>query len=99
MINFPYIIRLKRVGRWKKPVYHIVIALKNKAVSGGFLEKLGFYSPAAENQLFFVSLSRLAFWLMRGAKMTPKVGLLIGKLAYTNKHKFVSYFKVYKNYE
>jgi len=76
-----YVVRLKRVGRWRKPVYEIVIAFGDSAVSGGKLEKIGFYSPLTESKIFFINFDRLSFWLLRGAKITPSVGLVLGKMA------------------
>ena len=47
-------IRLKRIGRWKRPVYSLVVVSKDSPVkSGKYFEKLGFYSPASKPKFFF----------------------------------------------
>lgn len=56
-----YIIRLKRIGRWRKPVYEVVVSFSDVPVTGNLVEKLGFYSPLTESKIFFINLDRLAF--------------------------------------
>lgn len=73
------IIRFRRIGRCRKPAYNIVVSLKTSTVRGKYIEKLGFYSPASNNKLFFLNLARLSFWLMRGASVSSRCGLVVGK--------------------
>lgn len=54
-------IRLRRVGRWRKPVYAVVVMSAKKPMRGSFLEKLGFYSPLSSSKIFFINLDRLSF--------------------------------------
>jgi|GEM_PF-1218522 len=75
-----YSIRLRRTGRWRRPMYDIVVAFKDARLKGRFHEKLGFYSPITSTKLFFINLRRLSFWLLRGATVSPRVGLLLGKM-------------------
>jgi len=56
-----YIIRLKRIGRWRKPIYEVVVSFSDSAVNAGRFEKLGFYSPRMESKIFFINLDRLSF--------------------------------------
>lgn len=76
-----YIVRLKRIGRWRKPVYEIVVVFSDSAASSAAYEKLGFYSPLGGAKIFFMNLDRLSFWLLRGAKITSSVGVILGKMA------------------
>lgn len=75
-------IRLKRVGRWKKPVYAVVVARKSASAKSGIIfEKIGFYSPASQPRFFFLNFSRTAFWLLRGVKITKTIKALLGRFA------------------
>ena len=75
------VIRLRRTGRWKKPVYTVVVTFKNFASDSGMsFERLGFYPPATNPKFFFMDFSRTAKWLMRGATVTKTVGKLMGQL-------------------
>lgn len=79
-------IRLRRVGRWKKPIYSVVVVYANSPVkSGKSFEKLGFYSPSSRPKFFFLNFARTAFWLVRGATVTKTVGILLSKLALSTK--------------
>lgn len=75
-----FVIRLRRVGRWNRPVYNIVVAFADARVGGASFEKIGFYSPSSTNKLFFINIERLAYWLMRGARPTFRIATLMGKL-------------------
>ena len=55
-------VRLKRVGRWHRPVYEVVVVFGDSHASSGVtFEKLGFYSPTTSVKFFFINFSRLAF--------------------------------------
>ena len=41
------VIRLQRGGAKKRPFYHIVVADSRRALSGKFIEGLGYYNPIA----------------------------------------------------
>lgn len=56
-----YSIRLKRTGRWRRPMYEIVVAFQDSRLAGKFFEKIGFYSPSSTTKLFFINFNRLAF--------------------------------------
>lgn len=62
----------------------MVVSFRGVRVGGKFFEKIGFYSPSGTTKYFFVNFARLSFWLWRGAALTDKVSLLLGKLARTN---------------
>ena len=75
------VIRLQRKGRYKQPCYNIVVMFKKARVQGATLDKLGFYNPMASNKMFFISLEKLAKWLYKGAEVSPRVQVLVGRLA------------------
>ena len=79
-----YTIRLRRVGRWNRPVYNIVVSFSDTRLTGVVFEKIGFYSPATMDKFFFINFERLAYWLMRGARPTYRVSTLFGKLFPSN---------------
>ena len=74
-------IRLQRRGRYKKPVYSVVVMFSKKRVQGAALDRIGLYSPAFKRKLFFLNFDKFSWWLSKGAVVSPKVGLLVGKLA------------------
>lgn len=77
----PFRIKLKRIGRWKKPVYAVVVTLHGiSPKSSKYFERLGFYAPASSPKFFFINFSRVSYWLMRGASLTDTVGALVSKL-------------------
>ena len=81
-------IRLRRVGRWKKPVYSVIVTFNGVPVkSGKYCEKLGFYSPSSFPKFFFLNFNRLSYWLMRGAVTTETVNLLVSKVLPSSKLK------------
>lgn len=78
-----YRIRLKRIGRYKAPIYSIIVTFSDRSPKTGLIfEKIGFYSPAmGESKIFFLKLNRLAYWLLRGATVSKVVGRLVGRMA------------------
>lgn len=63
------IIRLRRKGRYKYPVYDIVVVQKGKKSRSGFLDRVGFYNPMClgSKSIIFLDLGKIGFWLYRGA--------------------------------
>lgn len=56
-----YVIRLRRAGSSRKPIYHLVVSFKDVKVHGAFFEKIGFFSPTGDIRLLFVNYDRLSF--------------------------------------
>ncbi len=75
-------IRLARAGAKKRPFYHVVATDKRKARDGRFIERLGFYNPAAKGaeQNLLVDAARLEHWQKVGAQMSERVAFLIKSL-------------------
>jgi small subunit ribosomal protein S16 len=69
-------IRLKRIGRKKKPVYRIVVTDVNNRRDGAPIEELGFYNPLSK--LLKLDKDKAAAWISKGAQPTDTVKRLIG---------------------
>ncbi|MCX5751268.1 MAG: 30S ribosomal protein S16 [Candidatus Saganbacteria bacterium] len=75
-------IKLKRVGKTKKPFYRIVIQDEATATKGEAIEVIGRYNPIAkENKVQFDS-ERTKYWLSKGAAPTDKVRIFLGKAGF-----------------
>ena len=66
-------IRLRRIGKKKMPMYHIVAADSRKARSGSFLEIVGRYEPLQDPMLISTKEDSVFRWLKAGAKPTDTV--------------------------
>ncbi len=66
-------IRLRRVGKKKMPVYHIVAADSRTSRSGRFLEIVGRYDPLQHPPVITTSDDKVFRWLKRGALPTDTV--------------------------
>lgn len=64
-------LRLKRMGRRKRPFYRIVATTDNLPRSGHSLQELGTYDPV--HARFEVDEEAAVDWLKKGARMTPTV--------------------------
>ena len=61
-------IRLKRVGRKKRPFYRIVIADQRTPRDGRTVEEIGYYDPKAAPPVIEVNGARALAWLQKGAQ-------------------------------
>jgi len=66
-------LRLRRIGKKKMPMYHIVAADSRVARTGKFLEVLGRYEPLQNPMHIATKDDRVVFWLKRGALPTDTV--------------------------
>jgi len=73
------VIRLARGGANKRPFYHVVVAESRRAVSGRFIERLGFYDPKAPagRESLRVNVERVKHWEGKGAQLSPTVARLV----------------------
>jgi small subunit ribosomal protein S16 len=78
-------LRLRRMGRKKKPFYRIVAADQRKARTGGFLEVLGIYDPLLKPHKVEINEERIAYWLERGAQPSDTVRSLLKQKGITYK--------------
>jgi small subunit ribosomal protein S16 len=72
-------IRLKRVGRKKRPFYRIVVMHKQNRRNGAAIQELGFYNPM-EKQLR-LDKACMDAWIAKGAQPSEAVALLYKKAA------------------
>lgn len=66
-------LRLRRIGKKKMPLYHIVAADSRVARNGKFLEVVGRYDPLQHPQIIETKDLRVIAWLKRGAVPTDTV--------------------------
>ncbi len=69
-------IRLKRMGKKKKPFYRIVAADSRSPRDGRFIEEIGTYDPNQEPAEVHVNEEIAQKWLSNGAKPTETVARL-----------------------
>ena len=61
-------IRLRRVGKTKKPYYRVVVAQNEKKRDGAFLEILGSYDPHANPPAVTLDGDTAREWMSKGAQ-------------------------------
>ena len=73
------VIRLARGGAKKRPFYNVVVTDSRNPRDGRFIERVGFYNPAAaENEEGLrIAHDRVAYWQERGARMSDTVAMLV----------------------
>lgn len=70
-------LRLRRVGKKKMPIYHIVAADSRVARNGKFLEIIGRYDPRQNPAGITTKELRVMYWLKNGALPTDTVKSLL----------------------
>lgn len=70
-------IRFERIGRYKSPIFNIVVAKGNRKHHTKFYSKIGLYVPLYTTRFFFLNLKELGFWLSRGAVVRGRLSKLI----------------------
>ncbi len=66
-------LRLRRMGRKKRPIYRIVAADAHAPRDGRFIEEIGHYNPLTEPATIEVNQDRAIYWLTQGAIPTTTV--------------------------
>ena len=72
-------IRLRRMGSAKTPFYRIVAADSRRAVSGSFIEILGYYDPLRKPLEMKVDEGKVFKWLGNGAQLSDTMRSLLRK--------------------
>lgn len=74
-------LRLTRMGRKKRPFYRIVAIDSRKKRDGAFLERLGYYDPAAsgEAKKLVLDEKNIMKWLLIGAQPSETVKNILSK--------------------
>ena len=66
-------IRLKRMGRKKRPFYRLVAIDSRKRRDGLEIERLGWYNPIHEDLSYSMKEDRILYWLKEGAQPSDTV--------------------------
>ena len=70
-------IQLMRTGAKKSPSYRVVVKEKKSKRDGAYLENLGTYNPTRTPAEIKLNLSRVNYWIEKGAQPTNTVSRLI----------------------
>ena len=70
-------IRLRRMGRKKQPHYRVVVADSRAPRDGAIVENLGYYRPKSTPARLVLDLTRVDYWLERGAEPSDTVSSLV----------------------
>ena len=72
-------IRLRRVGKKKKPSYRIVVADANAPRDGAYVEWIGNYDPMADPPAITLKRERAIEWLSQGAQPSDAVRRILDR--------------------
>ena len=70
-------LRLRRMGRKKRPFYRIVAADQRAPRDGRFIEVVGQYDPLQKPQMIELKEDRIYYWLANGAQPSTTVRSLL----------------------
>ena len=70
-------LRLRRMGRKKRPFYRLVVADQRSPRDGRFIEKLGYYDPLTKPHTLNFDEDRIIYWLNNGAQPSTTVNNLL----------------------
>jgi small subunit ribosomal protein S16 len=71
-------IRLKRIGKKKKPFYRIVVSDSRSPRDGRFIEQVGTYDPKSSSGVK-INSTKIDQWLKQGAQPSQTVSNLLKK--------------------
>lgn len=80
------VIRLKRMGTKKRPIYRFVSADSRFARDGRFVETLGYYNPILKPALVKIDEERMTYWLDQGACPSDTVRALLTQVGFYEKY-------------
>lgn len=72
-------IRLRRGGAKKKPIYRVVVSDSRKTPKADYLEQVGFYDPHKNPPEIRIDLEKVTEWQNQGAGVSDTVKSLILK--------------------
>ena len=72
-------IRLKRMGRKKKPFYRVVVADERMSRDGRFVDEIGYYNPVSNPVELKIDVEKAQTWMKNGAQPTDTVRALLKK--------------------
>jgi small subunit ribosomal protein S16 len=79
-------IRMARAGTRNAPFYHLVVADARSPRDGSFIEKVGTYNPKLPREhanRVTLNAERIKHWLSKGAQVSDRVAIFIGKAGLT----------------
>ena len=72
-------IRLRRGGAKKKPIYRVVVSDSRKTPNADYLDQVGFYDPNQDPPEIRMDLEKIDKWQNQGAGVSDTVKSLILK--------------------
>ncbi len=72
-------IRLRRMGRKKRPFYRVIVADSRSPRNGRFIEELGWYDPLQDPGEIRIDEEKAKKWLATGAQPTDTARSLLKK--------------------
>lgn len=70
-------IRLKRCGANNRTFWRVVVSDAKMPRDGRFIEEIGHYDPLPKVEKIVVKDERLAYWLSKGAQLSPTMKSLL----------------------
>ena len=70
-------IRLRRGGSKKKPLYRVVVSDSRKTPGADYLEQVGIYNPHSDPPELTIDLEKIDRWQSQGAGVSETVRSLI----------------------
>ena len=83
-------LRLRRMGKKKRPIYKLVAADSRSPRDGKFLEAVGFYNPLTDPHTLDLKEDRIMYWLNVGAQPTHTVKSLLRQKGITLKKELLT---------
>ncbi len=72
-------IRLRRMGRKKRPFYRVIVADSRSPRNGRFIEEIGWYDPLQDPGVIKIDEEKAKKWLANGAQPTDTARSLLKK--------------------
>jgi small subunit ribosomal protein S16 len=72
-------LRLRRMGRKKRPIYAVVAADSRSPRDGRYIEDLGRYEPLQEPAMVDLKADRIIYWLLEGAQPSDTVRSILSR--------------------
>lgn len=77
------VIRFRKKGIIRYPLYDIIVIYKDYRNRGLALEKIGFYNPHQGAKSIYLNTYRLSYWLLKGALINYTVRKYLVKFLLT----------------
>jgi len=81
--NKQKIIRFRKKGIIRYPLYDVIVTYKNLRNKSIALEKLGFFNPQYGVKSLYVNIYRLSYWVLKGAFINYSVKKYLVKFLLT----------------